>query len=308
LDFAEPEQQNVGSYIVLRKKNAAKMIVVKLQGGLGNQMFQYACGYALAKKHQTTLKLDIGSFSADSLQRTYSLDLWGIKTEFATQTEINTMLNPSLAKKLMSALFRQQYVLKEPANDWRYFPAVGKVSDNVYLDGYWQSAKYFRHCSDDIAHLFSPDKLPLLDTSKALFDEICTGKSVCVNVRRGDFLTNNAIGFVGLDYYKRAYDRLVSLENDLRFYVFSDDMAWCNENFTFVHNVLFVDHQHAGARFSTYFRLMASCKHFIIPNSSFAWWAAWLAMCPHKRITAPANYLADPEFKIDVIPDNWIKI
>lgn len=282
------------------------MVVVKLQGGLGNQMFQYACGYALAAKLGASLKLDEGSFAHDTLKRTYCLDLFGILPVIVSDKERNAFLRPTLWDRL-SAFLDPRTVLREPETDWRYYAAIEACKGSVYLDGYWQSSRYLREYEQEIKKIFSVKKLPLSAHSKPLLAQIVADESVCVNVRRGDFLTNSVIGFVGLDFYVKGYKQLSYAVTNPVFYVFSDDLAWCMEHFGFMEHVVFVGHEHAGDRFATYLKLMANCKHFLIPNSSFAWWAAWLSGT-EGQVLAPAKYLQDPSYRIDVVPDNWTKI
>lgn len=280
------------------------MIIVRLKGGLGNQMFQYAFGYALAKKNNTELKFDVGSFAKDTLQRAYSLDIFGINCPTASEEEVAKVSKMERWRRWLG----KRNVWQEPEMDWSYWEEATKAGPNAHMDGYWQCPRYFETYTKDIAGVFSSQKLPILEHSQSLYIEISSVPSVCVNVRRSDFLSNQVIGFVREGYYQDAYEHLADLMPDLRFFVFSDDMDWCRQHLGFLPNVYFVGHEHAGNRFGTYFKLMAQCRHFIIPNSSFAWWAAWLATDPGKVVVAPKTYLADRRYKIDVIPDTWLKI
>jgi len=286
------------------------MVIVKLQGGLGNQMFQYAAAYILSKRLKCPFKLDFNGFYYDWLNRSYSLDIFGIKAELATKEEIDSYFLPKSyfsMRRIFKIQKRGYSIIREPLDDLRYVPAYHVGKNNIYLDGYWQSDKYLKGFENEIRQLYSLDHITIPTTSLSLFEEIKSGNSVCINVRRADFTTNSVIGFIGKEYYERAYSKLNVLVKDPKCYIFSDDLEWCHANLDFIKDATFVCHEHAGERFTTYFKLMAFCKHFIIPNSSFAWWAAWLSNTD-GHIIAPQKYLQDANHKIEVIPENWIKV
>lgn len=289
------------------------MIVVNLKGGMGNQMFQYAAGYALAKKLGCELKIDERYLLERELKpspgytiRRYDLDVFGIPKKQATAAELKEfgLANGSwkyrALKTLMLSKFssKYQYEQKFGASIKTPTGAVG------YLDGYWQSEDYFADCKEDIKKLFcisgseNPEVNELADT--------LPNDAVCVNVRRGDFVGSSNHDVVGLDYYMKAIEKLrADTGNNRKFYVFSDDPMWCKGNFGFFDNFEVVEHSFAGEKFRDYFYLMTQFKNYIIPNSTFAWWAAWLA--PSKNIViAPKKWLGAQNVSCErVIPTDW---
>jgi hypothetical protein len=297
------------------------MIIVKLQGGLGNQMFQYALGRALSIQLNTSLKLDL-SFLLDrtpteyQVFRDYELDIFDIAAKFANLNEKNRYICPytSYPKlafwKLRRKVMDYKYFQEEK---WFTFDArLSKLKGNCYLDGFWQSPKYFEKFKDVILKDFSfNEKIP--DQIKKLSDEIISSNSVCLHVRRGDYVSlanaNKHHGVTGIDYFNTAISKISETIKDLRIYVFSDDIPWCIENIKSDFLITFVEHEYPNRQLKDYFRLMSLCKHFIISNSSYSWWTAWLNQNPSKIVIAPKQWLNDPNIDTsDLIPDSWIRI
>lgn len=293
------------------------MIIVQLNGGLGNQMFQYAAGRALSLHHQTELKLDL-AFLLDRgprikgfVYRNYDLSVFNLAVGFATAQEsalLNKKIvnNKTLDRILKKTLGKKITYFKEP--HFHFYKNFFSPGPSLYLDGYWQSEKYFADYSKVIREDFTfKNKLPA--KALPLQNEIKTSNSVCVNVRRGDFVTTPLHGVLGTDYYKTAASIITDKKGAANFYIFSDDVAWCWKNLKFPGPTTFVSHEFAGEKFQEYFQLMICCKHFIIPNSSFGWWAAWLNNNTDKIVIAPAKWFNEgPKDTKDIIPAGWIKI
>ena len=184
-----------------------------------------------------------------------------------------------------------------------------EVGGHVYVDGYWQSERYFKGI-DSLVRQHLVVTTPLSVQSRELLDQIAAEETVCLNVRRADFVNHPLHRSLDAEYFARAIEEMRGrLGRAFRLLVFSDDIEWCRENLRLGVTPEFVGHEFAGAKFSTYFSLMSACKHFIIPNSSFAWWAAWLATNPDKVVIGPLRWFADP--KVDtsnVLPDDWIRV
>jgi len=288
------------------------MIVVKLQGGLGNQMFQYAFAKNLAMQNKTTLNFDL-SFLLDKsprenfVFRDFDLDIFNLNV-FAEEIK-----KQSVFKKIKSRLTNSKvFNLKEKHF---YFEESNFLKGkNSYIDGYWQSEKYFKEIEYQLRKDFSFKHL--LTTREELMNEkIKSTNSVCVNFRRTDFvdLKNSAEthGAVGLDYYYEAIRVIETKISNPVFYVFSDDIDWCEKNFKIDHPTIFVSHKYKGPKFSSYLNLMSNCKHFIIPNSTFAWWGAWLSVFEEKIVIAPTNWFKESSLQDqtqDLLPNNWIKL
>jgi hypothetical protein len=179
---------------------------------------------------------------------------------------------------------------------------------NTVYEGWWQSAQYFSGVAEEIRHEFS-FKAPPLPNSLELLDEIQHTNSVCLNVRRTDFLQVDTLNTTNKDYFLRAVDYLADRVEQPVFYVFSDDMPWCGQHLQFPHKTVFVQHDMKGEKFGNYHRLMRACRHFIIPNSSFAWWAVWLNDSPEKIVVAPRNWFNDPDIDTsDLVPQDWVRL
>lgn len=293
------------------------MIIVKLMGGLGNQMFQYAAGKALAEHHSTGLKLDV-DFLLDRTPRPgfvfrdYDLDVFALEADLASkrQTERYNWRPTTRVGRYVRAFggwfgqYRKYY-----ERGFHFNEDFFRLPRNAYLDGYWQSPKYFA----DIKHLIRIDfsfKDAILERSQLLKLAILSNNSVCINVRRTDFLGSSFHGVCDMEYYAPAIEEVASKVSHPHFFVFSDDPVWCLENFRLSYPVTFVGHEHAGNKFSNYLQLMSLCKHYIIPNSSFAWWAVWFNReYQHDRIViAPRRWFRDPTWDTkDLIPAEWLR-
>lgn len=292
------------------------MIIVNLKGGLGNQMFQYAVGRYLATKHRTELKMDLVELLDRSpkpkghVYRDYDLHIFQIKEAFATPAEVRALRTripiPVIEKFLNKVIGnKKSYLVEGPQH---FHPNIFNAPDNVYLDGYWQSPKYFAPVAAQLKKEFTV-KEPLSPMAGELLQRLQNTHSVCVNIRRGDFVTNPVHGTCNPEYYKKAEEIIRKKTPDIHFYVFSDEIDWCRENLRFSAPATFVTHDYAGKKFQDYFRLMSGCKDFIIPNSSFAWWAAYLSDSQHKTVIAPEKWLHLPGFNLDdLLPKDWIRI
>lgn len=295
------------------------MITVRLKGGLGNQMFQYAFGRAIAQRNGDDLALDLTYLldrrpGASIVFRDYDLGMFPVRASFTRLSRLAlrapvpyAWLGASEAwQRARAALGAQQYLREEAGFDPATLPRVG----DLFLDGYWQDERFFAKVADEVRETFRSVP-PLSPSSQALLHEIETSASVSVNVRRTDFVHHpgsaKAHGFVGLDYYDRAMRLVEDRVAAPRLYVFSDEPEWCHENLHFEHPTTYVGHEHAGDRFGTYLALMSACRHFVIPNSSFGWWAAWLAPHAGKTIVAPARWSAASELLADPVPDGWLR-
>jgi len=299
------------------------MIVVRLKGGLGNQMFQYAFGTYLATKYNTKLKLDLSFLldrtpRDDAVFRNYELDIFDLKgVNFAKENDL-AKFGLSDSRLLNSINYRifncsKRYSIIREAH-FSFHESELSFPKNIYLDGYWQSEKYFI----DIENIIRCDfkfKNKLFAECANLAERIESTQSLCVNVRRADFLhlesSAKTLGFIGQDYFYRAVDLLSEIIHDFEIFVFSDDMDWCVKNLEFRSKTTFVTHDYKGEKFGDYLQLMTKCKHFVIPNSSFGWWAAWLNRNSDKIVIAPKRWFADDKLQNqtqDLIPDTWLRL
>lgn len=299
------------------------MIIVRLKGGMGNQLFQYALGRALAIKYNTPLRFNIEAYEDTSprpfrslyagtfTQRTYDLDLFNVAGEIAKKRDIpflHRMYGKGWFFLILDAVRRRVlwYVFKQKAQELfysEYNASYLSLGSNVYLDGFYQSPKYFAHIADTIRQDLAFKTMPPANIT-AIAQTMQQQNSVCIHIRRTDFIGNSGYEYVNEEYYKKALEYIAAQTTIDAIYVFSDDVAWCKENIAYSYPTVILDNDTAGERNEWHFYLMRSCKHFIIPNSSFSWWAAWLPDHKDKIVVAP-NYWFTGTNIHDVIPPEW---
>ena len=294
------------------------MIVTCIYGGLGNQMFQYAVGRCLAKLRDTELKLDTTFFPhVKGTPRKYELNVFSIVEDFATDREIRALRGDDpnrgvrVLRKVTGALLPSSKgtYFKEPT--MAFDPSVFDTRGDVYLEGYWQSEKYFREAEETIRADFRFRDEPT-GRNREMAERIGATPSVSIHVRRGDYVTNEAairrFGFRGAEYVDRAVKTILDRCSDAVFYVFSDDIAWCRGNLNPGRETVFVDQNAEGGHHED-MRLMSLCRHNIITNSSFSWWAAWLNANPDKTVIAPKEwYREGAGSSADLVPESWVQV
>ncbi len=301
-----------------RTKHESPLVVVRLQGGLGNQMFQYAFGAAVSVEFDARLKFDSRYLSSFETKRNLDLTSLRVPYEEAQSKDLSRfrMVNsdrtsPLLARLTRHHLFENRKVVREP--DFGYHPGLTKIDHaGKYFIGYWQSYKYFEGIRQKLGRDLET-RSALSPKAKLLEAEILGQKSICLNVRRGDFAhnpeTKSFHGLMSIDYYTRALNALRSQGDFDRVFVFSDEPEWCRENFSFDKDLNVVSHSHAGPSFSHYLHLMKSCSGFVIPNSTFGWWAAWLSGCSADNVVAPEAWFASNSFDTQhLIPAGWTRV
>jgi hypothetical protein len=297
------------------------MIVVRLAGGLGNQMFQYAFGRSLAHHLNSPLKLDL-SFLADRspvethVLRDFSLDAFDLNVKAANFNKNDASVyyylsNPSVTAWKIRRKISGCTVYREQKDSW-FDPEVFNLNGNLYFEGNWQSPKYFESIASIIREDFS-FKRKISDDLRDIADEIHNSESICLHVRRGDYVwqpyANKFNGVKGVDYFDSAISFILQTVINGKIYVFSDDIEWCVENIRFDLPVCFIEREYPNREHHEYFRLMSLCKHFAISNSTFSWWAAWLSQNFNKIVVAPKKWFEDSSIDTsDMIPDSWIEI
>lgn len=268
------------------------MIIVRLRGGLGNQMFQYATGRCLAEKNKTKLILDttfllnriskenitFRKFELNNLKINYRLSFF---SRLATRTRMyNLFFFINKLYYFIKNLFLPIIVEKK---EFIFEDSILKLKDGACIDGYWQNEKYFIDIKDILQHEFIP-KYKLSIEEDNILQQIINSNSVSVHVRRGDYLKLASSRLCGLSYYKEAMNKMrLSLANPT-FFLFSDDVEWLNDNFKEC-DIVIVSHNDLSP--CTDFFLMSQCKHNIISDSSFSWWASWINNFDKKIIIHP---------------------
>jgi hypothetical protein len=292
------------------------MIIVKLQGGVGNQMFQYAAGKQLAHIHQTTLKLDINSFERDPL-REYALQFFNIDAEIAVNNEIDELtfghqIHDRYRKRILwylPFLFPHHFRERENEFNEKFF----RLNDDIYLEGYFQSEKYFKKIENKIRNDFKL-KVSLSTNQLEIKSFMCCNNSVSIHVRRGDYVNDSKITKIhyvcDLDYYKRCVEYLIEKVSDPYFFVFSDDLQWVKDNLKISAPIFFINSQinKQAIQDVNDLMLMSSCKHHIISNSSFSWWGSWLSNYEKRIIVAPSLWNRNSKKKNMIFLDHWILV
>lgn len=302
------------------------MIVVRVMGGLGNQLFEYAAARRLAMVNNDQLKLDISTYAVSP--RPYRLDKFNIIEDIASVSEVERLTGadsrntfPQRVRRRLSRYVQKlrptckTAIISELSTG--FHPDVLHAKGDVYLNGYWQSERYFIGIEDVIRSEFTL-KEPPDATNWQMGKVISECESVSLHVRRGDYVSNalyNKVhGTCPLDYYRAAIKLLMgcdfksrSIENP-HFFIFSDDHEWVKQNLKLDYPTTHVDHNGEDKDYED-LRLMSLCKHHIIANSSFSWWGAWLSTNVSKTVIAPKVWFNDQsKDSSDIVPKSWWRI
>jgi hypothetical protein len=297
------------------------MICIQLMGGLGNQMFQYACGKALSQRLNTELVLDTTRLQmkkkgAKITFRSFELNIFKLNTREAEKFEI-LKLKPILYRIInvfyirlgFSGIQISKYFIEK---NFSYNTTILKVSSNCFISGYWQSPYYFQSIETLIREDFK-FKNDLDQKNSTHLNFILNSCSVSLHIRRTDFLnikSHDIHGICSLEYYNNAIEFISKKVCNAHFMIFSDDIEWAKENLKMRFPCSFVS-GNIGDKSYIDMQLMSSCKHNIIANSSFSWWGAWLNGNNDKIIIAPKQWFLSNnmnEQTSDLIPDTWIRL
>ena len=290
------------------------MIIVKLNGGLGNQMFQYALGRMLAIKNKTRLKLDLTSFyhtKKSDTPRKYSLNVFNLPEDTLFYKPI--LPKSTITKKIHTLISKNSEKKNNIVieKNYKFDKNILNSPNNTKLIGYWQSEKYF----NDIEKILKNDfTFPQKTSSKnnKLINSIKKENSISIHVRRGDYVkvkkTKEYHGILGVKYYQKAIKIINNKVNKPSWYVFSDDINWCRKNIKPDKNIKYIDHNRGDKSYED-MRLMSLCKHNIVANSSFSWWGAWLNSNMSKIVIATNKWFSNVSINTDdLIPSEWKKI
>lgn len=187
---------------------------------------------------------------------------------------------------------------------------IQKINSSVWMDGYFQSEKYFKTIRSEILKEFQP-RIELDEVNKKIAENMKQTNSISLHVRRGDYVTNSAAsqvhGTCNGEYYQKAIAHFEEMSEKSVFYIFSDDLSWAKENIKINSEVHYVD-QNTGTNSYRDLFLMSQCKHHIIANSSFSWWGAWLNSNSKKTVIAPKRWYLDPKMVTDdIYPEEWLR-
>jgi hypothetical protein len=296
------------------------MIITSLNSGLGNQMFQYAAGKALAAHHKTNLKIDISWYKdlkSMASFRSYELDVYNLNIEIASDTERRAFTHPPAAgfwNRLKNKINRslpphKRQVYNEP--HFHIDPNFYSARKNTLLIGYWQSEFYFKDIAKEIRDDFSIE-IPEDPVNTAWIKKIEAVEAVCIHVRRGDMVHNQYVasihGSCDLNYYQEAIHKISHQLDKPEFFIFSDDPAWCKENLKLDAPHHYISNNQGMSSYID-IQLMRRCKHHIIANSTFSWWGAWLGEFEKKIVIFPRRWFNTDKLDAkDVTPKEWIPI
>lgn len=297
------------------------MIIVKVIGGLGNQMFQYATARAISSRTKKDFKLDLSDFATYE-HHEYSLDHFKIIEKVATDAETHRFkkyqifLNklPKIFSKILKKLGLDKVILSRgryiKEYSFPFDPKVKNLSDDAYLDGYWQCEKYFEDIRGILKKEFSM-KDQLGNEGKEIARKIRSVKNpICLHIRRGDFADKpeqaKFHGLCSMEYYYKAVELMAAKVKDPHFFIFSDSIDWVRQNFKIAHPMTF-NGQGAAKNYED-ITLMSFCKHHILSNSTFGWWGAWLGETPEQIVIAPHKWFNKPVDIRDLMPSRWIQL
>lgn len=285
------------------------MIIVKLMGGLGNQMFQYALAKKLSLKNNSEIVFDFQLFKLGGRQ--YALSSFDLNYREVSNWEKH-LLCRSVYKRLpyqLMAIICGKRVIDYREKSLEFDNVILGMRGDMCIEGYWQSEKYFNDIRSELLTDFKIKNNLSGENLKIANSINESNTAVSLHIRRGDYITNknaNTIhGICDLDYYYRAIKYIAKQNSMLDIFVFSDDINWVKENLKVSHNLYFVDNntEETGAED---LRLMSLCKHNIIANSSFSWWGAWLNRHKDKIVVAPKRWFKDAsKNSSDLVPESW---
>ncbi len=289
-------------------------IIIRLQGGLGNQLFMYAFAKSISMKNRLQIKLDTtsGFYNDKVYKRKYLLHHFSIDDEVTSEWESFYHLwgerRRSLVRRYnkLLPLIKRNYI-KEKVKGFDRDIFEMPIRRTTYYDGYWQSYKYFEWIEGFLREKLSFD-FPLtpeiLEEAKSI--EKCN--AVCLGIRRFDDIPikrRSRKNILRADYYEKAMHLIENKVLEPHLFVFTQDIEWAKYYLSSnQYHVTFINEKdsHLGAVVDLW--LMTLCKHYVISNSTLHWWGAWLNKDPHKVVIAPQNGWGNR----DILPPTWISI
>ena len=300
------------------------MICIQLSGGLGNQMFQYACGRALAYKHKVNLLLDLTALDKKGPQSTYTLrkyelGIFSLNARIASANELKlykssylSLLNNKMSQYArFPRLFNKKILIETKYIG--YDKRIEALPKDCIIIGYWQSERYFKKIKGRIRKDFQFK--PILDINNyERMQRITSTNSISIHIRRGDYAERHGTkivhGLCSLDYYNSAIIFLSQKIDNPNFFIFSDDLNWVKQNLNIHHNHEFISGNVGNNSFID-LQLMSLCKNNNIANSTFSWWGAWLNPNPDKVVIAPEQWFnnkIENAYTDNLIPSEWVRM
>lgn len=299
-----------GIYIVKKIKSQIEgddwLVIIRVNSGLGNQMFQYAFYLSFIMKNKEAY-LDTNWYKSNrihngfELKRIFNVDFNEANEEL--KREYGIFNSGKILYYFYKVFGKKTYKSINGSDAIKYIPDIYNF-DNVYLDGYWQSPKFFSSIEETIRSIYSFP--PILDANNKKWEEMENfTNSVSIHVRRGDYLADDFFSVCQEDYYNTAIKKIDAIVNNPTFFVFSDDMEWVRKHLKLT-NAFYIDNNHGNNSYID-MQLMSKCKHNIIANSSFSWWGAWLNQNPEKKVVAPKLWFKNV-YADDILDKDWITV
>lgn len=283
------------------------MKVIQFLGGLGNQMFQYAFYKALQKRFPN-VKTDINGYQNYNLHNGFELErIFDIKLDKISPFTSNLFCSQKWFYRKLRRVLNLKNTYIEEKKIFSFDPSVFHNPKTVYYWGYWQNFKYFEDIAEEVRSDFQ-FHIALSQKNLEVLEKIKNSNSISIHVRRGDYLNNSLLGgLCGSDYYEKGIKHIQTNIASPRFFIFSDDTTWCTENLNLPGAEIISWNKQSSSYIDM--QLMSSCKHHIIANSSFSWWAAWLNKNSNKTIIYPKKWVNTEPGSSEMTmsaPDSWI--
>jgi len=289
-------------------------IIVKLNGGLGNQMFQWALARMIEERTDIKTLLDMSYFKK-GYARAYQLGIFKLKASFVEDFWTKSKLELMWFFRKQITWGRCLGINLYSESCFQFDSNINRVKPNTHVEGFFQSERYFKSIENILRNDFAFVEPPEGENRK-LVQQIQATNSISLHIRRGDYVQKkryqNAYADCSLDYYKRGVEHIMELLENKSvppvLYIFSDDIDWVKNNLKLPYESIYVAHN-TGDKSYEDMRLMSLCKHNIIANSSFSWWGAWLNKNPDKVVIAPQKWFNDEKIvQTDIIPETWIRL
>ena len=268
------------------------MIVARIEGGLGNQLFQYAFGMQLAAQHQAELVLDLSSYS-NRPAHGYLLDSLSIGARELSIDERKRVPGryQNGKRSILSAFsFRGNDFRRVRERPFGFAEKYMSAPNDCYLVGYWQSEQFFRDVTSSVRTQFQPSAMLSTETLR-IRERMLNSSSIAIHLRRGDYITTKPMAARNLSvgYYKECIALQMERRPNSEVYVFSNDIAWCRKNLNLGCPIHFVEHTNSATAFEDLW-LMTAAESLVIANSTFSWWGAYLAERQDRTVYAPKSW------------------
>lgn len=260
-------------------------------GRTGNNLFQYAFGRVLSERHGVPLVMDGAWFNKAGWKSVSCLRRLPIQAELRRGLTLPARLLKKATGRHLHELLQLSHLVVEIPDDHSYNRSYLDAPPNCLIHGYFQSPLYFSGIESKLRRELDMSGMPWHSGTLRLADQIQSERSVALHVRRTDYVGNPNVEVCGTDYFKRAIRLLRERHENLVFHVFSDDPAWCSEQFTHDGVSIHALPEAMGDPLHDLF-LMSRATHHIICNSTYSWWGAWLASHPSQNVIMPDRWFA----------------